>query len=196
MPNIDVLRKNLEQRGFQTSYFETAEAAVEYLNRTLDGTTIGIGGTMTVRELGLYPLLTSHNQCYWHWEGSTVEEAAGTDIYLSSLNGVAETGELINIDGAGNRVASCLFGHKKVYFIIGTNKIAPDLDSAIWRARNIAGPKNAQRMGKRTPCAAQADRCYDCSSPDRICAALVTWWRRPARIPEAEVVIINQELGY
>lgn len=196
MPHIDVLRKNLEQRGFQTSYFETIDSANDYLNSKMDGMTVGIGGTMTIREMGLYPLLSTHNRCYWHWEGSTVEEAATAEVYICSLNGVAETGELVNIDGAGNRVASGLFGHKKVYFIIGTNKITPDLDSAIWRARNIAGPKNAQRLGKGTPCAVNADRCYDCKSPDRICAALVTWWKRPTYIPEAEIVIIHQDLGY
>lgn len=196
MPNIDILRKNLEARGFQTSYFETIESANTYLNRELDGQSIGIGGTMTVREMDLYPLLAAHNRCYWHWEGATVDQAAAAEVYICSLNGVAETGELVNIDGAGNRVASGLFGHKKVYFIIGVNKIAPDLERAVWRARNIAGPKNARRLGKRTPCAVNCDRCYDCASPDRICSALVTYWKRPTYIPEAEIVIINQELGY
>ena len=196
MPNIELLRSNLERRGFTVSYFETADDANIYLNGVLDGKTIGFGGSVTVREMGLYPLLAAHNDCHWHWEGSTVNEANEAEIYICSLNAVAETGELVNIDGAGNRVAAGLFGPKKLYFIIGTNKIAPDLDGAIWRARNIAAPKNAQRLGKKTPCAVKGDRCYDCNSPDRICSALVTYWKRPTYIPEAEVVIINQDLGY
>ena len=109
---------------------------------------------------------------------------------------MAETGELVNIDGSGNRVASGLYGHEKVVFVVGVNKIAPDLEGAIWRARNVAGPKNAQRLGKKTPCAAGGDRCYDCNSPERICSAMVLYWRRPTAIPEMELVIINQELGY
>ena len=117
-------------------------------------------------------------------------------IYICPLNGVAETGELVNIDGGGNRLASGLFGHEKVYFIIGVNKIAPDLNGAVWRARNIAGPKNARRLEKKTPCAVHADHCYDCKSPERICAAMTIYWRKPALTPEMEIVIVDQELGF
>ena len=116
-------------------------------------------------------------------------------MYLSSVNGAAETGELINIDGTGNRVASGLFGHEKVYFIIGQNKVAPDYDAALWRARNIAAPKNAQRLGVQTPCAVKGDRCYDCKSPQRICRALVVYWEKP-RSMDMEVVLVRQDLGY
>ena len=118
-----------------------------------------------------------------------------TDIYLTSANGVAETGEIINIDGTGNRVSSTLYGHKKVYFVIGINKIAPDYEKALWRARNIASPKNAQRIGVDTPCAVKGDKCYDCKSPQRICNALVVLWRKPKAF-QAEVVIVGEELGY
>ncbi len=85
-------------------------------------------------------------------------------MYITSVNGMAETGELINIDGNGNRVASSLYGHKKVWFIVGRNKLAPTYEEALWRTRNIAAPKNAQRLGRKTPCAVHGDRCYDCKS--------------------------------
>lgn len=196
MPNIEKLRENLESRGFRTSYFESKEDACAYLNEQLDGTEIGFGGSVTVQELNLYETLSAHNTCLSHWSGATPVQAAAATVYISSLNGVAETGELVNIDGSGNRVASGLFGHQKLYFIIGVNKIAPDLEGALWRARNIAGPKNARRLGKKTPCAVHADRCYDCNSADCICAAIVTYRRRPRSIPEAEIVIVNQNLGY
>ena len=196
MANIEALRAALERRGFETSYFGTAEEACAYLDQALDGRTIGFGGSQTVRDMGLYERLAAHNTCYWHWEKADTDQAARAQVYISSLNGVAETGELVNIDGGGNRLASGLFGHEKVYFIIGTNKIAPDLEGAIWRARNIAGPKNARRLGKQTPCAVRADRCYDCKSPERICAAMVIYWEKPALIPEVEVVIVGQELGF
>ena len=124
------------------------------------------------------------------------KDATDAQVYICSLNGVAETGELVNIDGGGNRLSSGLFGHEKVYFIIGVNKIAPDLEGAIWRARNIAGPKNARRLEKKTPCAVRGDKCYDCKSPERICRALAVLWERPTGIGRAEVVLVNEPLGY
>lgn len=199
MADIQKLRETLKARGFQTSYFETAEECRHYMDRQLDGVTIGFGGSQTVRDMGLYEQLSGHNTCIWHWDkerGVIPKDATDAQVYICSLNGVAETGELVNIDGGGNRVASGLFGHEKVYFIIGVNKIAPDLEGAIHRARNIAGPKNARRLGKKTPCAVNADRCYDCKSPERICAAMVVYWQKPALIPEVEIVIVNEELGF
>ena len=132
----------------------------------------------------------------WHWvDGADKGAVAATaDVYLSSANALAETGEIINIDGAGNRVASTLFGHKKVYFVIGKNKIAPTYDEALWRARNIAAPKNAHRLARKTPCAAKGDRCYDCKSPDRICRGLVVLWQ-PIIGMEMEVILVDEDLG-
>lgn len=196
MANVEKLRKNLESRGFKTSYFETAQEACAYLDGQLDGTTVGFGGSMTLQDMGLYEALSTHNTCLWHWKGDPPARANAAPVYISSVNGVAETGELVNIDGACNRVAGGLFGHEKLYFVIGVNKIAPTAEEALWRARNIAGPKNAQRLGKNTPCAVKGDRCYDCNSPDCVCSAIVTYRRRPLSIKEAEVVIIGQELGY
>ena len=199
MADIARLRSNLEAEGFQTSYFETAEEACAYLDRELDGRSIGFGGSQTVRDMGLFERLASHNTCIWHWDKARdvlPKEATDAQVYICSLNGVSENGELINIDGAGNRLASNLFGHEKVYFIIGVNKIAPDYDAALWRARNVASPKNARRLGKKTPCAVRGDKCYDCKSPERICRALVVLWERPTGIGRAEVVLVNEPLGY
>lgn len=199
MPDITKLRKNLEREGFQTSYFETAEEASAYLDQALDGTTIGFGGSQTVRDMGLYERLARRNTCIWHWDKEKniiPQDATNADVYICSLNGVSENGELINIDGGGNRVSSGLFGHKKVYFIIGVNKIAPDYESALWRARNIAGPLNARRLNKKTPCAQGEVRCHNCRSPERICAALVVYWEKPSLAGDMEIVIVNQELGF
>ena len=131
----------------------------------------------------------------WHWEGGNLAEAATTEVYLTSANGVAETGELINIDGNCNRIASSVYGHKRVYFVVGINKIEPDYDRALWRARNVAAPKNAQRLGRKTPCAVKGDRCYDCKSPERICRGLSVIWGRPTPVETMEVVLIGEELG-
>ena len=117
-----------------------------------------------------------------------------TEVYLTSVNALAETGELVNIDGTGNRVAATLFGHEKVYFVIGQNKLAPTYDEALWRARTIASPKNARRLGMKTPCAVKGDRCYDCRSPQRICRGLVVLWG-PMMGMEAEVILVDEDLG-
>ena len=195
MADLEKLQKSLEAEGFAVSRFDMAAQAADYLDAVLDKKTIGIGGSVTIQEMALAERLGKHNQILWHWAGSTAQEAAGAQIYLTSVNGAAETGELINIDGTGNRVASGLFGHEKVYFIVGRNKVAPDYDAALWRARNIAAPKNAQRLGRKTPCAAKGDRCYDCKSPERICRALVVYWEKPNSM-DMEVVLVDEDLGY
>ena len=193
---FDTVKKNLEARGFSVRTFATAAEAAAYLNETIDGRTVGFGGSVTLKDMGLYELLGSHNEVHWHWVNGQEERKAamGTQVYLSSANGLAETGEIINIDGSGNRVASTLYGHEKVYLVIGRNKLAPTYDEALWRARNIASPKNAQRLGKKTPCAIKGDRCYDCKSPDRICRGLVVLWG-PMLGMETEVILVDEDLG-
>ena len=196
MADFTKVEQALRQRGYTVRVFENGGAAADYLNGAIDGVSVGIGGSVTVQQLGLYDRLAAHNQVYWHWQGGLEQRtrAAGADVYLTSANGLAETGEILNIDGAGNRVASTLYGHKKVYFVIGANKLAPTRDEALWRARNIAAPRNAQRLEKKTPCAVNGDRCYDCKSPDRICRGLVELWG-PMMGMEAEVILINEDLG-
>ncbi len=196
MADFTKVEQALRQRGYTVRVFETGGAAADYLNSAIDGVSVGIGGSVTVQQLGLYDRLAEHNRVYWHWQGGPEQraKAAEADVYLTSANGLAETGEILNIDGAGNRVASTLYGHKKVYFVIGANKLAPTRDEALWRARNIAAPRNAQRLGKKTPCAVKGDKCYDCKSPDRICRGLVELWG-PMMGMETEVILIGEDLG-
>lgn len=195
MADMERVRKNLEERGFQTSCFATAREAADYLDAQIDGATVGIGGSMTIQAMGLSERLSKHNEVIWHWEGGELRRAMLADVYLTSVNGLAETGEIVNIDGNCNRVAASMFGPKRVYYVVGCNKIAPDFEKALWRARNVAAPKNAQRLGKKTPCAVKADRCYDCKSPERICRGLSVLWRKPTGFEQAEVVLIKEELG-
>lgn len=196
MADLEKLKKTMEERGYKTSFFSTAKEAADYLDSRLDGAVVAFGGSVTLQEMGLYERLSTHNTVYWHWKDSTTRQARDAQVYITSVNGVAETGELINIDGAGNRISSTLFGPEKVCLVVGINKIAPDYNSALWRARNVAGPKNAQRLHKKTPCAAKGDKCYDCKSPERICRALTVFWEKPTGIPEMELVFVSQELGY
>ena len=157
---------------------------------------------MTLEEMNLYEILSQHNQIFWHQrltpETSSRQvrlQANQADIYLSSVNGLAKSGEIINIDGTGNRVASIFYGHEKVYLIIGKNKLTDDYNQALDRARNIAAPLNARRLQVKTPCAIKADRCYDCQSPERICRGLSVLWMAPLT-SEIEIILINQDLSY
>ena len=117
-----------------------------------------------------------------------------TQVYLTSANALAETGEIVNIDGTGNRVSATLFGHEKVIFVIGRNKLAATYEMAVDRARNVAAPQRARQLGKKTPCAVKLDRCYDCKSPERICRGMVTLWG-PMLGMEGEVLLVDEDLG-
>lgn len=193
--------KALSDNGFQVSTFETGTEARNYLLKELEGVSVGFGGSLTLKQLGLYEALSEKNTVTWHWipeDGLSVPElrkkAAASDVYFTSANAIAETGEIINIDGSGNRVAAATFGCKKVYIVAGVNKIAPDFEKALYRARNVAAPKNAQKLGRKTPCAEKGDRCYNCQSPERICNALSVFWKKPSGCAY-EVLLINEELG-
>lgn len=200
MTDFSRVKQNLEARGFRVSVFATAAEAADYLDSAIDNTSVGFGGSVTLEQMGLYERLERHDRVNWHWrptvDGADALQAAMTaEHYITSVNGLAETGELINIDGTGNRVASTLYGHKKVWFVVGRNKLAPTYEEALWRARNIAAPKNAQRLKRKTPCAVKADHCYDCKSPERICRGLVVLWEAIGSM-EMEVVLVDEALGY
>lgn len=203
--NLENLCAVLKENGFEAVYFETAAQANHWMQERLRGKTVGIGGSETVRQMGLAPLLMEHSQVYWHWlpeqeaalgsKNAVRDRAAGAEAYLSSANALAETGEIVNIDGTGNRIASTAYGHKEMYFLVGINKVVPTLQDAIWRARNVAAPQNARRLRRNTPCAKLGDRCYDCKSPERICGAMLIL-ARPMTGMNTTVVLIREELGY
>jgi L-lactate utilization protein LutB len=197
--NIEKAVKNLENRGFAVKRFDTKEEARDYLTALLHGQTIGFGGSVTLKEMGLFEALSKNNTVWNHWVQDPAEarqNAAQADIYITSANGVAETGEIINIDGSGNRVAASLYNKKEVFIVVGINKLEDSFEKALWRARNIAAPKNAQRLGAQTPCAQKGDKCYDCSSPGRICRGLAVLWGKMLGVGRMEVIIVNESLGY
>ena len=147
--NTDKTINNLKLRGFQVSCFSTAAEAVDYLSRQICGTSVGIGGSKTVDQIGLYDKLCENNEVFWHWKNSapdTRAKANDADIYISGANAISENGEILNIDGMGNRLAGQIWGHKKVYIISETNKICPDFESALYRARNTAAVENCKRF--------------------------------------------------
>lgn len=192
--------RSLEHSGYKVSFFDRKDQAKKYILKNIKGVTVGFGDSETLASMDLAKCLGEYNEVIdpSRYSGESFikmgQKALNTDVFLTSVNGAAETGELVNIDGTGNRIAGSLFGHKKVFFVFGTNKIEPTLEKAIWRARNVAAPKNAKRFGYKTPCAIKGDRCYDCSCPDRICNAMTIHLKKLKSV-EAEVIIINEKLG-
>lgn len=134
MADLEKTRKNLEGRGFRVHRFASGAEAAEFLVQTLHGTSIGIGGSVTIDTLGVYDRLCGSNEVFWHWKNhapETRERAGKAETYLCSANGVSENGEIVNIDGFGNRVAGTIYGPERVFLVVGRNKIAPDLTGAI-----------------------------------------------------------------
>lgn len=199
MADLEKTGKNLEGRGFRVHRFASGVEAAEFLVQTLHGTSIGIGGSVTIDTLGVYDRLCESNEVFWHWKNhapETRERAGKAETYLCSANGVSENGEIVNIDGFGNRVAGTIYGPERVFLVVGRNKIAPDLTGAIDRARNIAAPLNARRLNRHTPCAVGEPRCHDCRSPEKICGVMTVFFMPPTSIKEFHVLLVNEDLGY
>ena len=194
-------KRNLERNGFEVHVFKTGTEAAAHLNEELNDVSIGFGGSKTLDQLGLYESLSEHNDVYWHWRQDADyarEKSMNTDIYMSSANGLAETGEIIFVDGNDNRAASILWGHKKLILVVGNNKLAPDYTMAVARCRNVACTmRNADFPGQ--PACVKAGtvgtRCFDCKSKNRQCKAMVTLWQ-PMNGTPCEVILIDEELGY
>lgn len=192
--------KGLESRNMEGVYAATREEALaKALALISEGATVAMGGCMSAREIGLVDALKAGP--YHFIDRDTIEDkraamlaAYDADVFLSSANAITEDGILVNIDGNSNRVSAIAQGPRKVLFIVGMNKVCPDLDSALKRARNVAAPINAQRFGLSTPCA-RTGACADCKSPDTICCQfLVTRFsRHPGRI---QVLLVNDSLGF
>lgn len=198
---IEQLCQALEKKGYQVFCAKTAQQARAYLVGQIQHKTVGLGDSQTLADLGLPQALAMENTVYDPQQCATnpeflavAKQAMDTQVFLTSVNAISQTGELVNMDGTGNRVAGSLFGHEKVYFVVGQNKIAPTLESAIDRVRNVAAPANTRRLGLNTPCAKAEPRCYDCRSPQRICNAMVIHFHKVDDM-DMEVVLIEEDLG-
>ncbi|MBR6022875.1 MAG: lactate utilization protein [Kiritimatiellae bacterium] len=192
--------KGLASRNMEGFYALTREAALaQALALVPRGASVAMGGCASAVELGLVDALKAGP---WRFidrgdfenPRDALFAAYDADVFLSSANAMTEDGVIVNIDGNSNRVSCIAQGPRKVLFVVGMNKICPDLDSALKRARNVAAPVNAQRFGLSTPCA-RTGACADCKSPDTICCQfLVTRYsRHPGRI---QVLLVNDALGF
>ncbi len=195
--------KNLQGRGFDACYCRSGEEAREKaLEWIKEGSSVAWGGSMTIRDIGLTEAVNKGNyQAIDRDAAETPEEkqkaamdALSVDYFLTSANGVSEDGQLVNVDGNGNRVAAIVFGPKYVIVVAGMNKVVRTAEDAMVRARTVAAPLNQQRFLKNTPCTVTGV-CGDCKSPECICNQLLTTRNcRPAG--RIKVILVGEELGY
>lgn len=196
--------KALERNGFHAVYCEDREAAREEILKLVPpGASVGAGGSMTVRELGVLDELARRGHTlYDHWRpGLTQEEILdirraqlNCDVFLTSTNALTLGGELVSTDGIGNRVAAMTFGPRKVIVACGGNKIVKDIDAALKRTRETAAPHALKESGLPLPCV-QTGVCNDCDSPLRMCRATVILERRPMNT-DTTVLVIGEEMGF
>ena len=191
--------KGLKSRNMSGYYAAHKEEALKLaLELIPEGSTISMGGCASAQEVGLIKALKEGNYNYIDRAKLSPREslmaAYDSDIFLSSANAITSDGIMVNIDGNSNRVFCIAQGPRKVVFIVGMNKVCPDLDDAMKRARNVAAPANAQRFDVKTPCK-ETGKCFDCKSPDTICCQfLITRYsRHEGRI---HVILVNDNLGF
>lgn len=192
-----------ERRGFAATYFESAaDAVAQFFSEVTPNDVVGYGGSETVSQLGIRARLAEGNYRFLDRSkfGHTYTEqldirrqTLAADVFVTSSNGVAIEGALVNIDGDGNRIAGLSLGPERVYLFLGRNKLAETVDEALYRARNVASPSLAIQLGIDTPCA-KTGRCHDCASPNRICNifSIIERCNPPGRI---RLYLINEDLG-
>lgn len=196
--------KAFKKHGFDAHFVSgVEEARTLILDMVSDCETFGFAGSDTTRSLGLLEELKSKGKTVFdHWQkGLSKEEdmeirlqQGRSDCLLCSANAISATGEVVNVDGIGNRTSGMGFGPKKVIIVAGMNKVRPDLDSALRRVWEVAGPMRARSLNMETPCA-ETGVCSDCNAPQRICRITTILHRKPI-LTDVSVVLVNQNLGF
>ena len=199
----DNLIKKFNLRGIEGYYCSTREEALGTIKRFLTpDCSVTWGGSVTLQEIGLLDALKNSDYIVYDRADATTEEErtqmyakiVTADYFFTSSNAITLDGELVNIDGSGNRVACLITGPKNVVVVAGMNKLAPDVPSAIARVKHMAAPPNAVRLKLSTPCA-DIGRCVNCLTDDCICTNTVV--TRKSRIPgRIKVILVGEELGY
>jgi L-lactate utilization protein LutB len=194
----------LKANGFEVIYVNNAKEALNKVMLLIPKEAkVGIGGSVTVRDIGLVEAIEKQsNTIFMDWgkplglkeKIKVRKESLTSDVYLTSSNAITLRGQLVNIDRTGNRVSAMIFGPKKVIIVAGANKLVDTLDEALARIRNIAGPLNGKRLNLKTPCALTG-KCTDCNSPDRMCKVTVILEKKP-NFSDITIVLVGEKLGY
>ena len=192
----------LTRKGFPVHHAKTLEDAKAIVLKMIpEGASVGFGGSVTVREMGLYEELQSLGYAvHWHWKNDEPKPdvfaaAASADVYLTSTNALTADGCLVNIDGTGNRVGAMIAGPKEVIIIAGSNKIVSgSIPQAIARIKSVACPQNAKRLGLQTPCALTG-KCNPDACEKGMCN-VTTIIERPMGGHKITIVLVDEEAGY
>ena len=197
---VEALKKN----NFNAVYFPNRQEAIDYILSLVPAqATVGIGGSWTIQELGLDDMLEQRGHIvYNHNKPGLSPEVAlelrrkelTCDVFFTSTNALTLDGQLVNVDGTGNRVAAMMFGPKKVIVVAGVNKIVRDVQEAESRIKLYAAPPNNKRLNRPNPCV-QTGMCMDCQGPTRICI-ITTVLRKKPSLTDINIVIIGEELGF
>ena len=204
----EIIQKTLEslkKNEMETIFFPTArEAREEVLKKIPPEVTVGVGGSVTLRQMGLLEALEKRgNEVFNHWkEGLSKEDRQAVpkkqqraDFFVTSTNALTMDGKLVNVDATGNRVSSMIFGPGKVIVVTGVNKIVRNLNQAMARIKKDVAPQNCRRRKDPTPCAEDLV-CHDCDTPARLCRVTTIIERKPWGIKEFTVILVGEELGY
>ena len=191
----------LSSRRFLPQVFDTAEEAKAAALAIIGTRSVGIGGSATVRDMGLAKALQEQgNEVHWHWlaakeaKQAARDKALTADVYMCSSNALTADGRLVNIDGTGNRAAGLIYGPHEVVVILGKNKIVGSLDEAIERIKRDTCPQNARRLGLDTPCA-KTDKCFDCRTEARMCNVTFILEAPTRPVKAFHVLIVKEDLG-
>ena len=195
----------LQKKGFKSVYCADAAAAKEEVIRLAGNpATVGFGGSLTTRALGLVDYFRNQGcQVFDHWvPGLSKEDSLSirrsqltSDVFLASANAVTLDGCIINLDGNGNRVTASIFGPKRIILVVSAHKITKTVEEGITRTRQIASPQNYMRLGVEVPCSITGE-CINCQMPKKECRVLVIMEGVPKSSPDYHVIIVGEELGY
>jgi L-lactate utilization protein LutB len=195
---------NLKTHWFDSHFVTTADEARALILEMVSGyETFGFAGSDTTRAIGILEELKARGKTiYDHWQKDLSKEEdlevrlqqGRCDCFFCSANAISATGEIVNVDGIGNRINALTFGPKKVVMVAGMNKVTPDLESALARVREVAGPMRAKSLGVETPCV-ETGVCSDCNAPQRICRVTSILHRKP-KLTDISVILVNQTLGF
>ncbi|MDD6967534.1 MAG: lactate utilization protein [Candidatus Faecousia sp.] len=197
-----VLMQNLKKRHFEAYYCDDRTAALEKaLELIPEGASVGWGGAMSAQQIGLMDALAERNvKLLDRSKAETPQErdrlmkqCLTADVFLTGANALSLDGQMVNIDGNGNRVAAIVYGPDSVIVVAGMNKVCDTLEQAVQRARSVAAPANSQRFSIAAPCNSTGS-CHDCTSVDCICnQILITRHCRPAG--RIKFILVGEELG-
>jgi len=201
--DLSLLMSRLDKKGFHPCLVKNREqAAAVLLSLTSEDRTVGRGGSVTLDQLAVCPMLIEEGKTVFYGAYAKEQGLSGdmtrlsmtADVFLTSTNALTMEGDLVNIDGRGNRLGAMIYGPEKVIVVAGVNKIVPDYAAALHRIKHTACPENGRRLHKNTPCALTG-ACGNCDNEGRMCRVTLHT-EYPPRGREYHVILVEEDLGY